>query len=256
MDLNIDDIRIVIQKKEPAGFAFATSGRQADGFVLFTDGSATLIREGEGPEFLEKGDLVLFRKGDRYRFSAKDPCTYVTAAFTFSPGSGEALERLVKRTEAPGEVRKKILEAEAVWQRHRWDRTVTARILLLEIYRDLLSRTRVGTTPSERIVAAAKDYLHAHYRENFSTADLAGKCGVSPSHLRAVFGKETGMSVTEFRNLLRIRQAKEMLSSRLFTVRETAEALGYCDVYYFSKSFKQITGISPARFRNRSQAPE
>lgn len=256
MELNIDDIRIIIRKKEPAGFAFATSGRQADGFVLFTDGNATLIREGEEAEFLGKGDLALFRKGDRYRFSAQKPCAYVTAAFTFSPGSREALERLFKGTKAPEEVRKKILEAEAVWQRHRWDRPIAARILLLEIYRDLLSRTREGGSSSERIVAAAKDYLHVHYRENFSTAELAGSCGVSPSHLRAVFRKETGMSVTEFRNLLRIRQAKEMLSSGLFTVRETAEGLGYCDVYYFSKSFRQITGLPPARFRNRSQAPE
>jgi len=251
MDLNIDGISIIIHKREPDGFHFHNREKESDGFVLFTDGEVHFTYRGKAPVLLKKGDLLLLRKGDEYRFSGSGPCAYVTAAFTFSPGSGEALDRLPARLSAPGEVHKKIMEAEAAWQTRRWDRPITARILLLEIYRELLRRTRTSAGPSEKILADAKEYLHLHFRENFSTEAIASHCGVSPSHLRSVFSKETGMSITEFRNLLRIHAAKEMLSSNLFTIRETAEELGYCDVYYFSKSFRIATGVSPARFRNR-----
>ncbi|MBO5222380.1 MAG: helix-turn-helix transcriptional regulator [Clostridia bacterium] len=251
MDINIEEIRVIIKKKERGEFYFRNRGKQEDGFVLFTEGRVQYTRKGHAPIFLKSGDLVLLKRGDEYEFFSSGPCTYITAAFFFSPDSEEAQSQLPPVLSAPKEVQNKIEEAEAVRQLRRWDHSIATRILLLETYRELLRRTRSGVGPAEKIVAAAKEYLHLHFKENFSTAQIAAHCGVSPSHLRAVFGKETGMSITEFRNLLRINTAKEMLTSNLFTVRQTAEALGYCDVYYFSKSFRQVTGIAPARFRNR-----
>ena len=253
MDLNIDTIQIIIQKREPVEFHFHNLEKGKDGFVLFTEGSVRFLRRGREPELLNRGDLVLLRKGEEYRFSTDAPCAYVTAEFSFSPDCGKTLEQLPGRVAASRELQRKILEAETLWQARRWDHPIAARILLLEIYREILRQTCISSGPSEKIVSAAKDYLHSHFRENFSTAAIAAHCGVSLSHLRAVFGKETGMSITEFRNLLRIHAAKEMLSSNLFSVRETAEALGYCDVYYFSKSFRQATGSTPGQFKNREQ---
>jgi len=58
------------------------------------------------------------------------------------------------------------------------------------------------------------------------------------------------MTITDYRNDLRISAAKQMLQSGLFSVKETAMELGYCDVYYFSKCFTAETGITPARFAN------
>lgn len=249
MDLNIGTIDILTRKSDPQGLHFRNGGKKTDGFVLFTEGESTFFRKDSEPIPVKKGDLILLREGDEYSFSGTAPCAYVTAAFSFLPGSEEALRTLPVLLSPSEEVQKKILEAETVWRHQRWDRTVTTRILLLEIYRELFRRTRSSAAPAERAVARAKDYLHLHFRENFSTAEVAGHCGVSPAYLRALFLRETGMSITEFRDLLRIRAAKEMLSSDLFTIRETAEALGYCDVYYFSRSFRKATGISPARFR-------
>lgn len=254
MDINIDAVKIIVKKTEDRDFDFHNEKKEDDGFVLFTEGSVRYFRPGHEPKTLCAGDLVLQRKGNEYRFFSRGPCAYVTAAFSFSEASESALNPLPDILRASGELQNKIAEAERTWQTQRWDRDISVRILLLEIYRELLRQTRTTAAPGERIAEGAKEYLHLHFRENFTTAQIARYCNVSEPHLRAVFKQETGMSVTEFRNLLRIRSAKEMLSSRLFTVKETAEALGYCDVFYFSKNFKQLAGISPAQFLHREHS--
>lgn len=254
MDLNVGNIEIIVHKKEETVFDFHNPGKDTDGFVLFTDGTVGFFQPGKPKLSAEKGDLILLRKGSEYRFRSEGPCAYVTAAFSFSEGSGSALTSLPVAVRASREVQRKILEAEGIWRTQRWDRPLAVRILLLEIYRELLQNTRTATRPSERIAERAKEFLRDHFRENVTSEEIAKHCGVSASHLRAVFGKETGISVTEFRNRLRIRAAKELLSSNLFSVRETAEALGYCDVYHFSRAFRQATGIPPAKYKNREKA--
>jgi transcriptional regulator GlxA family with amidase domain len=56
------------------------------------------------------------------------------------------------------------------------------------------------------------------------------------------------MSVTEYRDCLRNKSAKEMLASGCFSVKETANILGYYDVYHFTKIFTRQNGISPAKY--------
>ena len=62
--------------------------------------------------------------------------------------------------------------------------------------------------------------------------------------------KQTGMTVLQYRDSLRIAAAKEMLESGYFTASEIASELGYCDVYHFSKSFANQVGLSPRKWLN------
>ena len=48
-----------------------------------------------------------------------------------------------------------------------------------------------------------------------------------------------------YRNVLRIRRATELLKSGKYTVSEAAERVGIFDVKYFSKLYKQQTGLNP-----------
>ena len=56
------------------------------------------------------------------------------------------------------------------------------------------------------------------------------------------------MTITQYRDNLRINVAKELLESGHFSVTEISIELGYCDIYHFSKIFKQIVGISPQKY--------
>ena len=54
------------------------------------------------------------------------------------------------------------------------------------------------------------------------------------------------MTLTGYRDNLRMENAEEMLKSKNFTITEIALELGYCDVYHFSKAYKKIKGIPPS----------
>lgn len=45
-----------------------------------------------------------------------------------------------------------------------------------------------------------------------------------------------------------MNKAKQLLSDGA-TVTETAESVGFSDIYYFSRAFKRYVGVAPARYR-------
>ena len=73
-------------------------------------------------------------------------------------------------------------------------------------------------------------------------ATAARKIAVSPKRLSLILNQEVGVS---FRNLLRhvrLEQAKRMLRTRQYSVKEVAAHVGFTDSHYFSRSFKEFTG--------------
>ncbi len=67
------------------------------------------------------------------------------------------------------------------------------------------------------------------------------------------FKKETGLSPIEYRNRLRIERARTLLSRDICSVSEAAKLLGFESVYYFSRVFKQHTGVAPSQYGKDEQ---
>ena len=78
--------------------------------------------------------------------------------------------------------------------------------------------------------------------------DISASVGFSPSYLRALFAERVGESPMHYLNRIRIEHAKEMLSSRVFTLGEIASACGFQNEYYFNSVFKKITGVPPGKY--------
>lgn len=84
-----------------------------------------------------------------------------------------------------------------------------------------------------------------------SVQELAGRMNLSPEHFSRVFRKVAGMSPLDYILDIRVSHARHLLMESSLTVGEIADRLGYRDVYFFSRQFKQKTGLSPRFFRNR-----
>ncbi len=80
-------------------------------------------------------------------------------------------------------------------------------------------------------------------------ATLAREAGYSPAHFSRVFQEVNGSLPREFIIQSRIERGRQLLFESAMTVGEIATALGYTDIFFFSRQFKDRTGMSPSEFR-------
>jgi AraC-like DNA-binding protein len=104
-----------------------------------------------------------------------------------------------------------------------------------------------GSAHSAAIEKAVSHVL-AHYDRPVSIEELAHLSGLSSSHFRLMFKRITGMTSVQFQHYIRINKAKDLLLSGECNVTEAAMAVGFQDIYYFSRLFKKMTGVSPSGF--------
>lgn len=91
------------------------------------------------------------------------------------------------------------------------------------------------------------------FRENPATVgtieELARELGTSRSNFDREFTREVGQPPRQFLTNCKIIEARRYLESSHLRVGEIADALGYKDIYFFSRQFKQLVGLSPMRYR-------
>jgi AraC-like DNA-binding protein len=74
--------------------------------------------------------------------------------------------------------------------------------------------------------------------------------GVSEPYFRRIFERVYGMPPKRYVLTSRITRARYLLiTDPGLRVQEAAEAVGYTDVFHFSKTFKKETGLSPEMYR-------
>lgn len=92
-----------------------------------------------------------------------------------------------------------------------------------------------------------------YVRQNPSIAhrveDLAARAQLSPRYFSMRFKEMIGMSVQTYIIRTRIERAQHLLMHAGMNVTEVADALGYRDIFFFSRQFKQYTGRSPSDMR-------
>lgn len=116
-------------------------------------------------------------------------------------------------------------------------------VRILEADRSL--RLQRGNYPVER----AKAYIAGHLGEPFRLEDISEAIDLSPSYLSNLFRKETGETISEYTQRLRLEKAKTLLRSTGMNINEIASAVGYADAKHFSKLFRKVIGAKPQDYR-------
>ena len=80
-------------------------------------------------------------------------------------------------------------------------------------------------------------------------AQLARRAGYSVDHFSRVFLKVTGTRPQDYIIRAKVERARQLLSESELTVGMIAEALGFRDIFFFSRQFRQRTGSTPTEFR-------
>jgi AraC-like DNA-binding protein len=79
--------------------------------------------------------------------------------------------------------------------------------------------------------------------------ELAAAVGVAPHHLSRAFRAHTGVTLTDYRNALRVRLALERMTEGELSLAQLAGELGFADQAHMTRTMRRILGTTPAAVR-------
>ena len=97
------------------------------------------------------------------------------------------------------------------------------------------------------------DYLTPHLNESFTIQSLSEMAQVSQTSFRRLFKAHTGKSPSDYIRELRMTSAARMLLTSDREIAEIGYQVGFSDANYFSRTFRQVFGVSPHQYRRLSR---
>jgi two-component system response regulator YesN len=97
-------------------------------------------------------------------------------------------------------------------------------------------------------VQFVKKAVAENYQTNISFSQLADDLHLTRNYLSSIFKSVTGDSFSNYLTFYRIERAKDLMKTHRYMIYEVSEMVGYSDPAYFSRVFKNVTGISPTDY--------
>ncbi|MDF2922743.1 MAG: hypothetical protein K0R57_1657 [Paenibacillaceae bacterium] len=136
--------------------------------------------------------------------------------------------------------------------------SIRAQLLMLLIisgreYRSFLQ----GKTEQSALMTHRKsfhdtvEYIRQHYADELTLEDMAVRALMAPTYFSSMFKLMVGRTFKEYIIELRIRKAMELLAVSDRNITEIHLQVGFNNLSYFIRVFKQHTGLTPSQYRKR-----
>lgn len=131
------------------------------------------------------------------------------------------------------------------------DRGTALRIMgaAIQLVADLLATEEEASRSHEDLWVAESQQMLGEQR--WSPQDVARRVGLSYESFRKRFADKLGVSPGQYQKRRRIEYACAAIYQDNRSLKELADELGFCDVFHFSKTFRQVMGEAPSDFRRR-----
>lgn len=93
-------------------------------------------------------------------------------------------------------------------------------------------------------------YIIDNYHSSLNLENMACYLKINKCYLCDLFKKETGKTISQFLNEIRIEKSKDLLINTDMSVLEIALSVGYNNQSYYNMAFKKILGTTPLKYRN------
>ncbi|MBP1991070.1 AraC family transcriptional regulator [Paenibacillus eucommiae] len=123
--------------------------------------------------------------------------------------------------------------------------------LIFEFYAVNASRSSFYPSQKPEYVLHVLDDIANSLYQPWNEQQVWERNHLSRSSLRRIVHQNTGYSLNEYVNRLKISEAKKLLTYTSLQIKDIAYKLGFDDAAYFSRLFKKFTGISPNKFREK-----
>ncbi|UVI30758.1 AraC family transcriptional regulator [Paenibacillus spongiae] len=124
------------------------------------------------------------------------------------------------------------------------------RLLRRNVFRDApkglstIAREKRRDELTQQIIA----YMEANVGQNLTVAGIADHFHISRTQVTEIFKDNTGHSMKEYFNKLKMERAKRYIREKTGSLTEIADMLGFSSIHAFSGTFKKWTGMSPSEY--------
>jgi AraC family transcriptional regulator, arabinose operon regulatory protein len=236
--------------------------------ILRPDGMSdwliTYTLDGEGyfeadscEQRVRAGDVTLLKPGTPHRYGTPKGKSwdFVWAHFTggFMDTSLLPLDALtIKQIEQQG-VRERIYQAFLrILSDSREQGTFWHELCLGALREVLILLAKQQTSGFDPRIEETLYLLAQRMQETVRVEELARSVGLSASRLSHLFKENTGESIVEALNRMRIKQAALLLAHTNRNATEAAHDVGFQNYNHFTRQFRKYIGVTPSEFSRQS----
>ena len=108
-------------------------------------------------------------------------------------------------------------------------------------------------TQNNRLIRQIYDYIDQNYQYyDLSVNSISVTFQMSPAAVSKLFKRETNTGLLDYINQVRVRHARELLSTQAYSVSQVTEMVGYTNTSSFIRIFKKYEGISPGMVKQNT----
>lgn len=258
----------------PSHPSFTNTGPIRGGHLLvFPRTCVRITHEGREPVvaspnvvmFYNEGQIYerapISERGDLCEWFAFSPPVIVDTLSNFDPDACEHPDQPFSLTHGPSDAGSYMLQRQAVehFTASRWPNTLLIEELLLQVLFTVVQSsfqargcgqrpTREDTRRAqENVVRAVQELIAARFQETLGLAEIATSVHSSPFRLCRIFRKQTGMTIHQYQEQIRLRSALDRIPDCRGDLTTLALDLGYSSHSHFTYAFRRTFGVAPSQ---------
>ena len=117
-----------------------------------------------------------------------------------------------------------------------------------------LQRSQMSINRESSLCNMIVNYMLDHISGNITIDEIVRYSGSNKTTIAKVFRNNFDMSIMEYFIHMKINTAKKYLREDNYNISQISDLLGYSGIHYFSRQFKNVTGMSPTEYSASIQA--
>lgn len=227
-------------------------------FFLVLSGSCQFHTDYESFS-LEKGDCCFSFPNKRYKFDGINRLKLLYITFV-NPESLTILNSLGISYSNPVRTG---LKGKIPYFLKEFDRSLTLKspylipkyllMMAFSYFSERQEDSQESARDKDSLIRKILNHIDLHYKEKITLQEICAQYHFSYNYISQAFKSCTGVNFSAHIQNIRIRHAKNLLTSTKKPITEIALEVGYENSHYFAAVFKEVCGITPRAYRQRFQ---
>lgn len=237
--------------------------------LLVVNGKGYLKQGKDSLKSLNGGDIVLLFPKERHHYYAdpEDPCELMWVTFhgalcpTLIKEIGLSQDNYILPNAMTHSIQRTVQTLiNALGDTDDTDRLfATGQLYILFAYLQQINKQstkKAREIEQDPCVWKAIRFIEQNFYLDINVDMLCKYVNYSRSYLSRIFKSEMNMTIPEYTNMIRIQNAKSLLTETNMPMKEISISVGIHDSFYFSKIFKKYTGETPREYRKNHRNDE